>query len=227
MIAYHVTGTIQAGLFLLTIASLSIQLRLVLERSARKKAGVHAEDATALLSIRFFSGSFLTFLAFLAVGASTAPFAHYLVWTRLPACLLSLYLIHLIAAERRDRLGALFVGGGMCALIAIFACVCAAPALLIKYNPHLQVGALIAGGVLVTTQLHQLKLIRKAKEPGALSISARSLTLCKDISTIAFALALGLRQSGALLVVAAANALVTAMVVFELAKYSKNKGAAL
>src|SRR4051794_3260803 len=97
---YHVTGLISAATFVLTIAGLWSQLRLIWKENERSRSG----RSCAILSLNQFVSSFLAFFAFFLYAACLARFNHYLAWPRLVACLLTLRVLYEIKCDRQDQI---------------------------------------------------------------------------------------------------------------------------
>src|SRR5437762_13633920 len=102
--AYHVTGLINALIFLLTIGGLWAQLRFIWQRKTAYRAGDSILRPAAILSLNQFVSSFLAFFSFFLYGACLQRFNHYLVWPRLLACLLTLAVLYEMMRDRRDAL---------------------------------------------------------------------------------------------------------------------------
>jgi len=158
----------------------------------RREAPLSVEAPTAILSLNQFLSSYLAFFSFFFYGACLQPFNHYLVWPRLAATLLTLAVLYEIMADRRAWLPTLvFIGGA--ALLA------GAPTLLL-FNPHIATAArrfsqgLIIAVTVILAQgySHQIVLIRQSGQTGAVSLRLHQFFLVKDLSTIAFASAMGL-----------------------------------
>ncbi len=100
MTYYHLSGAINGALFVLALGGLISQLIAI-----RTRRGEHSEaagHATAVLSLNYFSVSFLAYIAFFVYGFSISPFNYYLVWPRLLGCLLVLAVLVEIARDRRE-----------------------------------------------------------------------------------------------------------------------------
>ncbi len=99
---YHLTGAISTFFFLLTLAGLCAQLRIVWRRKqAWKDDRSGGERPTAILSLNQFAMSFLAFLSYFVYGFCLERFNHYLVWPRLVALILVLIILYEIASDRR------------------------------------------------------------------------------------------------------------------------------
>src|SRR6266850_2352495 len=101
---YHVTGFISSAIFLLTIAGLWSQLKLIWKQKALAVSG---DSSCAILSLNQFVSSFLAFFAFFLYAVCLPRFNHYLAWPRLAACVLTLRVLYEIMRDRRDRFSTL------------------------------------------------------------------------------------------------------------------------
>lgn len=211
--AYHITGILQASLFVLSISAIYVQLRFVQRRRRRHAEAGTAEPATDNLSMVAVSGSFAAFFSFLLLSTATDPFAHYIFWSRIPACVLTILLLWEFRRDHPSSAGAWL--GPISSGLFVSALVGTAfdPGMSRGFIEPLQFLVVGAGVILVGGQAHQLWLLLTRRRVGALSLSARTLNLLKDLSTVAFGLALGVHQSWSFVAVAGANATVTAIVI--------------
>ena len=211
--AYHITGLLQASLFTLSISAVWVQLQFVRRRRARISEAGTREAATDNLSLVSIFGSFGAFFSFVLLSTAIEPFAHYIFWSRIPACVLAILLLWEFRRDHPTSVRALV--GPLAAALFVSAIVMTGffPGLGRAQIRELQILVLIAGGVLASGQVHQLWLLITRRRVGALSLRARTLNLLKDLSTVAFGVALGVHQSWSLVVVAAANVALTAVVL--------------
>lgn len=205
--SYHITGLISAAIFLLTISGLVAQLRFVRKRQAQTKPGGEAaERATAVLSVNQFVSSFLAFFAFFLYGACLEPFNHYLVWPRLAACLLTLAVLFDIMRDRRDRVSTAAFAG--CATILAGASVLR----IVVPDAAAWVRTVSQGLILVVTvimaqgYLHQVVLIRQSGRTGGVSARLHQFFFLKDVSTIAFGIAMGFPSGWPLMLLSTVSA---------------------
>ena len=205
--SYHITGLISAVIFLLTVGGLWSQLRFVWQRKNHFKAGpFESERPTAVLSLNQFVSSFLAFFSFFLYGACLRRFNHYLVWPRLVAALLVLAVLLEMQRDRRDRLSAAaFI---TCATLLVMG-----PVLLVAIPGATAWGQRISQGLIVAVTiilaqgyLHQVMLIRQMGRTGGVSLRMQQFFLLKDISTIAFALAMGILNGWPLLLLSSVSA---------------------
>lgn len=205
--SYHVTGFINSVIFLLTIGGLWAQLRIVWRRNHERREGRLAEGTTAVLSLNQFVSSYLAFFAFFLYGACLERFNHYLVWTRLAASLLTLAVLWEIMRARRER--AAVLSFTLCAVLLFVL-----PGVLLWHADAAvwcrsisQAMIVVATVILAQGYTHQIVLIRQSGRTGAVSIRMHQFFLLKDISTVVFALAMGLRTGWPLLLLSTVSGL--------------------
>ena len=197
---YHLTGAISTFFFLLTLAGLCAQIRIVWRRKRAWKGRTGGERPTAILSLNQFTMSFLAFFSYFVYGFCLERFNHYLVWPRLVALILVLIILFEIASDRR---GWTAVGtfcaclGGTLGGIALLA---VRPEIDIDVRFASQMLVLVAALLLIQGYMNQVLLIRRSGQTGAVSRIMHQMFLSRDIATIAFALAMGMKAGWPLLV---------------------------
>ncbi len=184
---YHLTGAISTFFFLLSIAGYITQIRLIWSR----KLTCPDEAPTAVLSLNQFSVSYLAFFSFFVYGYCLERFNHYLVWPRLVACCLALTVVFEIARDRRNA-------AAVCTFVALCASLIGGLSLLALGSGVTIQGRGLSQGLIVLVAVllaqgygHQIARIRRAGQTGAVSWWMHFLTLVKDLSTLAFAIAMG------------------------------------
>jgi len=204
---YHVTGFINSVIFLLTIGGLWAQLLIVWQRKRDQREGRRGEGPTAVLSLNQFVCSYLAFFSFFLYGACLERFNHYLVWTRLTASLLTLLVLWEIMRARRERSAVLSFA--LCAVVLLVM-----PSLLLWQAKAVvwcrgisQAMIMVATVLLAQGYTHQIVLIRQSGRTGAVSIRMHQFFLLKDISTIIFALAMGLHTGWPLMLLSSVSGL--------------------
>lgn len=211
--SYHLTGLVSAVIFLLTLWGLGSQLRLIGIRRAAQSSRLGSpgqltlEAPTAVLSLNQFFSSYLAFYSFLLYGACQPRFNHYLVWPRLAAAVMTLWILFHIWLDRRDaRARAVLLGS-----VALLG---AAPvAAVASHRAGAWAASLVQWQVVVITLIlvqgysHQVVLIRRSGSTGAVSLRMHQGFLLKDLSTIGFAVAMGLREGWPVLFLSAASAM--------------------
>ena len=204
MTYYHLSGAINGVLFVVALGGLAFQLVAI-----RTRKGEHSEaggHATAVLSLNYFSVSFLAYFAFFVYGFSISPFNYYLVWPRLLGCVLVLAVLLEIARDRRETLSTAVAAAASVLLSAgVFVLASGSEVgALARLGPQLL--SLLAIALISQSLVHQIVLVRRAGHPGAVSWPLHFLTLIKDLSTVAFGLAMGLRLGWPLLALGGASA---------------------
>lgn len=200
---YTVAGGINTGFILLSLVGVAAQWRLLQARRRR----VGADDAaTAVVSLNQFTVSFLAYLSFFVYGYSITPFNHFIVWPRLLASALVLLILVEIWRDRRNS-------ASLTSLVAACLLLLAALAGLLWGERHADQGRVLATAmiVVITALLaqgyaHQILLIWRSGHTGGVSLRMSQLILLMDLSTIAFALAMGLRLGWPLLLLAVVSA---------------------
>ena len=196
---YHLTGAVSTFFYLLTLAGLGGQIGIVRQRRRAWAAGALSGDRpTAILSLNQFTMSFLAFFSYFVYGFCLERFNHYLVWPRLVAIALVLIILFEIARDRRGWTIAVFV--------SCLAATLAGVALLLS-GAEIGVGGRLVSQILVAVvallliqgYLSQVLLIRRSGRTGAVSRRMHQMFLGRDIATISFALAMGLKTGWPLL----------------------------
>jgi hypothetical protein len=205
---YHITGLISAVIFLLTVSGLWLQLQFVWKRKRDLIAGTLGnERPSAILSLNQFVSSFLAFYSFFLYGACLPRFNHYLVWPRLVATLLTLMVLYEMMLDRRD-------GRTLLAFASCIALMAAAPILFLLHPGGAPWGRVVSQTLVVVVTIvlaqgytHQILLIRQSGRTGAISLRMHQFFFVKDASTIAFALAMGVRAGWPLLLLSTVSAI--------------------
>lgn len=216
---YHVFGLINTAFIFISLYGVYSQLQTV---KRRRSSQACSGNATQLLSLNQFSVSFLAYLSFFVYGYSITPFNHYIVWPRLIAALLVALILWEIWCDRRTRLS---LGILWCAIVCLVVSLFGLyygetyqdEGRWIATTMILLISALLAQGY-----AHQIKLIVTSGKTGAVDIKMSQFILMMDVSTIAFALSMGLVNSWPLLVLAVTSGITKLfiMYLFRWVKYS-------
>lgn len=208
---YQLWGALNAGLVLFSALGIFHQLRRVLAR----KADLSIAQPTAILSLNQFSASFWAYFSFFLFGASLEPFDHYLVWPRLIASLLVLAILWQIYLDRRSKSSRMAIV--LCSVSLAFGL-----AILPFANQYLAwLQPLSSGLIIIITLLlgqgyaHQIYLIFKSRNTGAIDIRMSQFILVKDISSIGFAFAIGVEQAWPLLVLAGVSGITKVIILWQ------------
>lgn len=185
--AYVVTGWLNAAL--MSVCFMGAVFQWMHIRRRRQDAD---DGPTDLLSLRQFNSSFLgTFVAFV-FGYSVQAFEHFLVWPRLASAVIYLMIIAEIHYDRRNpatRRSVITFG----MLLAAGLLGMAMREDVARYLHGLSVAALIGVAcMLAIGYFHQIQIVWRHGRTGALSLRMNQFILMMDLSTLAFALAMGI-----------------------------------
>ncbi len=208
---YNTFGTINTLFIFVSLYGVFSQLKMIWQR---KKADASPGHPTSLLSLNQFTVSFLAYLSFFIYGYSIDPFNHYIVWPRLIASILVALILFEIWRDRKSPHSLCSFG---------FACL-----FLVLANVGLFFGQTIADqGKYISTTLivlvsiliaqgyfHQIKLIVKSGHTGAVDLKMSQFILMMDISTIAFAMSMGIKEAWPLLILATTSGITKIIIMF-------------
>ncbi len=223
MNAYHIFGSLNTVFIFVSLLGVYAQLNTIFQR---KKTQQTAHQPTAMLSLNQFSVSFLAYFSFFIYGYSITPFNHFIVWPRLLASLLVTVILFQIWRDRKTRssfwvitfaiLALLFGGLGL-----IYGNTYDDSSRVLATILILIISVLIAQGY-----FHQIRLIIKSGITGAVNLRMSQFILLMDISTIAFALSMGLDNGWPLLVLAVTSG-ITKIIMMYLFYWVKNSPTAI
>ena len=217
MTLYNLLGALNTLFIMVSVLGVYSQLGTIWRR---KQMVSKTERPTALLSLNQFTVSFFAYLSFFIYGYSIEPFNHYIVWPRLLAAMLVMGILLEIWLDRKSRAARLSVvlAGGSLVL---------AGAGLLLGNTIADQGRHIATLLIVLVSAfiaqgyyHQIRLILKAGQTGAVDLKMSQYILLMDISTIAFALSMGVSKGWPLLVLAITSG-ITKLVIMYLFRWVK------
>ena len=195
---YNLAGTLNAALVLLSLLGIFSQIRTIRLR----KANPAISAKTQRLSLNQFISSYFSYFAVFVYGYSIMPFNHYLVWSRLIACLLMLVIFYEIWHDRRTTLArtvlAITLGALMLGILGLMF-----GGRFSDEGRHVST-ALILINALILSQggAHQIRVILRAGDTGALDLRMNQFIFITHGSTILFALVMGLHSGWPLLVLA-------------------------
>lgn len=222
---YHVAGTINAVLFVLSLAGIGAQLARIWRR--RQSAAASPDRPTAVLSLNYFSVSFVAYYAFFVYGYCIRPFNHYLVWPRLAGCLMLFAVLWEIARDRADRSSIAAVAIGLAMLSGGIGVLVLSPAGLIEGRAISQALSLIAAVLIAQSLVHQILLIRRSGHTGAVSPVLHVLTGTKDASTVAFGVTMGAAAGWPLVVMGASSAVLKVVLLYQFRRASRRRATLL
>jgi hypothetical protein len=212
--SYHLAGAINAVLFVLSLAGIAAQLARIRRRRSQR-ADSSSERPTAVLSLNYFSVSFLAYYAFFLYGFCIRPFNHYLVWPRLAGCLLLLAVLGEIARDRVDRVSVIAFALGLASLASGIAFLAISPPVVLDARAFPQGLSIVAAGFIVQSLVHQIRLIRVSGHPGAVSSTLHLFTGTKDVSTLAFGLAMGPSTGWPLVLMGGSSAALKVLLLYQ------------
>jgi len=199
MNSYNVFGTLNTLFIFISLIGVISQLRKIWER---KRCDISKNNAAELLSLNQFSVSFLAYFSFFVYGYSIKPFNHYIVWPRLIASIVVGFILYEIWQDRRSK------ASMTCLSIAVLIFVLGGLG-FIYGNTHSDSSKLTSTSLIVAVTLliaqgyyHQIMLIIRSGKTGAIDLKMSQFILMMDISTIAFALSMGLNNGWPLLALA-------------------------
>ena len=197
MTHYNLFGTINTIFIFISLLGIYSQLKTVWHR---KQVG--SDESTHLLSLNQFLVSFFAYYAFFIYGYSISPFNHYIVWPRLIATVLVGLILYEIWRDRQTRAAKIsFASASVVFIVGIIG---------FFLGPNISTHSQIVSTVLIVVvtafiaqgYYHQIRLIIKNRDTGAVDIRMSQFILMMDFSTIAFALSMGIKNGWPLLLLA-------------------------
>jgi hypothetical protein len=199
---YELAGALNTACVLLGIYGNWLQLRMIRER---RHAGL--QHPTAILSLNNFATGFVASWSFFVYGYSIEPFNQVLVWPRLAAFLLMLAVLYEIQRDRRSALSiAVFVTASVLALAGL-AGLAFAPVVAEDARRLSQILLVAIAVLLVQGNCHQIALIWRSRETGAVSLRMNQFYLTMDASGILFGFAMGIESGWPLALLSAVSAI--------------------
>ncbi len=208
---YNIAGTVNTAFIIVSWYGVFSQLRKIWKR---KRTCDNNVRPTELLSLNQFTVSYLAYLSFFVYGYSIEPFNHYIVWPRLIASLLVLQIITEILLDRKSARSAISFAIAASSLILAFIGFIYGETIsdqgkLLPTAIILVVSALIAQGY-----FYQIRLIVKSGHAGAVDLKMSQFIFMMDISTIVFALSMGIAESWPLLLLAATSGVTKLIIMY-------------
>tara|TARA_R110000744_G_scaffold25934_1_gene64011 strand:+ start:661 stop:1347 length:687 start_codon:yes stop_codon:yes gene_type:complete len=206
---YDLFGTLNTIFIFVSLYGVFLQLNNLWLRKRRNEGQI-----TEILSQNQFTMSFLAYFSFFIYGYSTEPFNHYLVWPRLIAALLVGLILFEIWQNRKSK-ASLF-----CLLFVwVFLLV---GVIGLFFNDTLSdqgknfstILIVVITVLLAQGYVHQIKLIISSGMTGAIDIRMSQFILMMDISTIAFAIAMGVSEAWPLLVLGVVSGITKLVIMY-------------
>lgn len=214
---YNLFGTLNTVFIIVSVYGVYSQLQTIWQRKQPMQSTC---SPTALLSLNQFSVSFLAYLSFFTYGYSIEPFNHYIVWPRLVASLLVLGILIEIWRDRKTPLALFSMGMASMCLVAALIGLCVGDTIA-DHGKYISTAIILFVSVLIAQgYARQISVIVHSGSTGAVDLKMSQFILMMDISTIAFALSMGLNQGWPLLVLALTSA-ITKLIIMYLFRWVK------
>jgi hypothetical protein len=221
--SYHIAGIISTVLFLLDLAGKGTQLQKVWKRKwhilsdhpgSGQVAVTDLRRPTAVLSMNFFAMVFLSSYLVAVYGFSLPRFDHYLVWSRLLSSLVVLMILYEIMMDRRTY-------GARATFLACAVALAVGLVILTNYRGAAiqaiivpQVLMVVIAIILFQGNLHQILVIRRTRQTGAVSLRSAQFVVLKDLGTVAFAVTLGVAAGWPIILVSGSSAVLTLILIW-------------
>jgi hypothetical protein len=222
MSTYDLFGSINTFFIFVSLYGVLSQVKTIwLRKEVKVKRG-----STELLSINQFTVSYLAYFSFFIYGYSIEPFNHYIVWSRLCAAVLIGIIIYEIWLDTRTK-------SSVMSLIVVVLSLIFGIIGLFYGNTFVDEGRSVSTIIIIAITLliiqgytHQIRLILKSGTTGAINLKMSQFIFLMDISTIAFALSMGLETGWPLMVLAVTSG-ITKVIIMYLFKWVKISPVAL
>jgi hypothetical protein len=211
---YQLAGSINTIMIFVSLLGVFAQLKLVWQRKKDAQLKPEIGRPTELLSLNQFSVSFLAYFSFFIHGYSISPFNHFIVWPRLIASLLVMWILFEIFRDRKTRSTQVVFGLSIACLLAglvglMFSGQIDGSGKTISTTLIVTITAFLAQGY-----YHQIKLIIQNRQTGAVAIRMSQFILLMDLSTIGFALTMPLGDSWPLMLLAVVSGITKLVIMY-------------
>jgi hypothetical protein len=169
---------------------------------------------TDILSQNQFTMSFLAYFSFFIYGYSVNDFNHYIVWPRLIASIFVALILFEIWKDRKSNISLVCISFvGLCFALGILGLI-----FHDVYSNHSKdvstLFIVIITLLLAQGYIHQIKLILTSGKTGAIDIKMSQFILMMDISTIAFASAMGVNEGWPLMFLAIVSGITKLIIMY-------------
>jgi len=206
---YNVFGSINAIFIFVSLYGVFLQLSTVWQRSNNNEPQV-----TDILSQNQFTTSFLAYFCFFIYGYSIQPFNHYIVWPRLISAILVALILFEMWQDRRSKMSL------YCLIFAVMTFICGVIGLFFNESLSAQSKTISTMLIVAITVLlaqgytHQIRLIIHSGKTGAIDIRMSQFIMMMDISTIAFAISMGVAKGWPLMLLAVVSGLTKLVIMY-------------
>lgn len=209
---FDIVGWISGFFLLVSAYGLWLQLRMIWKRRL-DFAG--RPGFTEVLSLNHFLVRFTAFLSILVLGFAREPFNPYLVYPYLPVVLLLLLIVREIFVDRRDFTSTVGIAYCSAAVIAAAAVAVSGNRAADHMATHVAEGILVAAAFLIAqSDAHQIWLIRRRGDTGAVAMRTHQTTVIKDLSAVALGLVMGFASGWPLILSAGTSAVGKSLVLW-------------
>ena len=217
MSLYTFFGGINTLFIFVSLYGILSQLKTIWRRKLVEET---KRQSTSLLSLNQFTVSFLAYFSFFIYGYSIEPFNHFIVWPRLIAAFLVLTILYELWLDRKNQSTLIvFILAIASLMVGIFGLFYGES--FVDEGRYVSTIIILVISVLIAQgYYHQIMLIIKSRGTGAVDLKMSQFILMMDISTIAFALAMGLDNGWPLIVLAVTSA-ITKLIIMYLFKWVK------
>lgn len=210
MSVYDFFGAVNTVFIFVSLYGVLSQLRTIWDRKNKKVS----ERATELLSVNQFTVSYLAYFSFFIYGYSIEPFNHYIVWPRFIAAALVAIILYEIWLDRRTK-------SAVSSMVLVGFSLTFGVIGLINSGTFVDEGKYVSTIIILVISLliaqgyyHQIKLIIRSGATGAIDLKMSQFIFMMDISTIAFALSMGIKTGWPLMVLAITSAITKIIIMY-------------
>jgi len=210
MSTYDFFGVVNTVFIFVSLYGILSQVRTIWRRKTQETDG----GSTELLSINQFTVSYLAYFSFFIYGYSIEPFNHYIVWPRLIATLFIGTILYEIWLDRKTKASLSVI------VIAFFSLMLGITGLFYG-DTFVDKGRYVSTIIILVISLliaqgyyHQIKLIIKSGATGAIDLKMSQFIFMMDISTIAFALSMGINNGWPLMVLAITSGITKIIIMY-------------
>ncbi|MFT5758626.1 MAG: hypothetical protein ACI9LM_003372 [Alteromonadaceae bacterium] len=217
MSLYTLFGGINTLFIFISLYGVLSQLKTIWRR---KLAEETKTESTSLLSLNQFTVSYSAYFSFFIYGYSIEPFNHFIVWPRLIATLLVLAILFELWRDRKNQSTlTVFISALLFLTLGILG-MFFGESFVDEGRNVSTIIILIISVLIAQGYYHQIRLIIHSRSTGAVDLKMSQFILMMDISTIAFAISMGLENGWPLIVLAITSAM-TKLVIMYLFKWVK------
>lgn len=206
---YNIAGSLNSLFVFISLYGVWLQLNSIWGRSREQHP-----STTELLSLNQFTVSYFAYFSFFVYGYSVQPFNHYMVWPRLIACLLVILIFWEMLKDRRQkRVTTVFV----VSLVVLLAGIAG----LIWGQRIKDQGQMISTLIILAVSIslaqgywHQILLILRRGDTGAINIKMSQYILLMDLSTFFLAYTMGFDKSWPMVVLASVSGVTKVIIMY-------------